>query len=312
MKIVFMGSADFGLPALQNLLTAGHNVVAIVSTPPRKQGRGLHVKKSAIHTFADQHALGPVFTPESLLDQVFIDQLKNCHADVFVVVAFRILPPAVFTIPPLGTINIHASLLPHYRGPAPIHRAIQNGEKESGITIFKIDTGIDTGNIILQQSVLVDDNETTPELYGRLQQLGATALPAALDFLQKGSIDFQQQDSALASKAPKLKKEEGNIPWHESALTIFNMIRAFKPFPGTYTFLNGERLGVEMARIAAINTHGTVPGTVCAVDHESFTICCGTHALQIEQVKPEGKKSMSAAAYLCGTTVHAGMQCTRS
>ena len=208
MKIVFMGSADFGIHALEKLLES-HNIVGIISTPAKPSGRGLKLCDSPVTAFAREQGIGPVFTPESLKQPELPSLLKNLGADLFVVVAFRILPKSIFAIPPLGTINIHASLLPKYRGPAPIHRAIEAGEEETGVTIFRIDEGIDTGEILLQKKIGIGQSETTPELYSRLSILGADALIEALGLLESGSYKAIPQDISQATRAPKLSKGEG-------------------------------------------------------------------------------------------------------
>jgi methionyl-tRNA formyltransferase len=249
--------------------------------------------------FAHKQGLSPVFTPSHLKSPDFIDALQTIEADVFVVVAFRLLPREVFSMPRLGTINIHASLLPKFRGPAPIQRAIAAGEKTSGITIFKIDQGIDTGNLILQKKTEIGDDETSPQLYDRLSSLGSQGLLEAIDLMQKGKVDFLKQDEALASPAPKLTKEEGRIDWNLSAGTIFNRMRAFKPFPGTFTFFGGHRVHIEWASIID-NESSLPPGTICGVSEDGFDVRCGEGMLRVLEVKPEGKASMSAKAYALG------------
>jgi methionyl-tRNA formyltransferase len=307
MKIVFMGSSDFGLPALEKLYENGHSIRGIVSTPARQKGRGLKFADSPVVEFARQKGLTPVFTPEHLVAGEFIEALKSLSADVFVVVAFRILPPEVFSLPRLGTINIHASLLPKFRGPAPIQRAIASGEKETGITIFQINKGIDTGNIILQRKVIIGDNETTPELYARLSKTGAESLIDALQLLENNKVQFQEQDAALATPAPKLEKAEGKINWHLPAHVIRNLIRAFQPFPGAFTFFEGIRLRIEQTVLLDIKKNGE-PGTICGVSDEGFDVQCGSSCLRVLRVKPEGKSSMCAKAFMQGRKIVPGMK----
>jgi methionyl-tRNA formyltransferase len=307
MKIVFMGSADFGIPTLE-ILAQSHKIVAVVSTPARPKGRGLKVEESPVVQFAQKNGIGPVLTPEKLSDESFIEQLKSFNADIFVVVAFRILPRSVFSIPPLGTVNIHASLLPKYRGPAPIHRAIEAGERESGITIFRIDDGIDTGEIITQITIPIGEQQTTPELYEIMSRCGAENIVHALELLQKGEIVPFAQNHLAACKAPKLKKDEGLIDWNLSAETIFNKIRAFKPFPGTYAQFSGQRLGIEWA-IPVLdrgNDAGISPGTIVEISSDTIIVKCGTGSLQIQSVKPEGKRNMTVHDFLLGTRILKG------
>jgi methionyl-tRNA formyltransferase len=307
MNVVFMGSAEFGIPTLEKLCASEHKIIGIVSTPSRKKGRGLVHDDSPVVHYARKKNLGvPILLPEVLKSEEFIDALKKLEADVFVVVAFRILPQSVFKLPRLGTVNIHASLLPLYRGPAPIQRAIAAGEKETGITIFRIDEGIDTGNIILQRSVIIGNEETTTELNDRLALLGSENLIEALSILEKGAA-LKKQDTSLASAAPKLAKAEGRINWNRPARVIFNMIRAFKPFPGAYAFLEGVRLNIE--QVKPLDVSGSdVPGAICSVAADSFDVQCLNSRLRILEVKPEGKKAMSAKAFMLGRKITAGMR----
>ena len=308
MKIVFMGSADFGLPALNALYEGGHTIAAVVSIPARKKGRGLKLTDSPVATFALEKKIAPVFTPAVLKSMEFIDDLKKLEADLFVVIAFRILPVSIFSLPRLGTINIHASLLPKFRGPAPIQRAIAAGEKESGITIFRINEGIDTGNIILQKKIDIGDDETSPQLYSRLSEMGARFLPEAITLLESGKVAYIKQDESLATPAPKLTKEEGKIDWGLSAKTLFNRIRAFKPFPGAFTFFEGNRVTIERASLLD-KGNNDAPGMIRVVP-EGFDVQCGNGALRVLEVKPEGKASMSAKAYTLGRKIPSGAKFT--
>ena len=307
MRIVFFGTADFGIPAL-DLLHTRHTLAGVVTTPPRPSGRGRKLTSSPVAQHAGTFHEIPVFTPEVLDDPVFIETLDNLSADCFVVVAYRLLPRAVFSLPPQGTINIHASLLPAYRGPAPIQRAIEAGETETGVTVFRIDEGIDTGEILGQSVVPIGDEETTPELYERLSRLGVDVLDTTLRELEHGVCRPKRQDSVSASKAPKLKKSEAFIDWNLSARELFNKIRAFKPFPGTVTMIGKSRFGIEWAT----PIDGAVPGkhssgTIISVTGKTFDVQTGNGVLRIVSVKPEGRKTMSAGEYLRGTPLREGM-----
>ncbi|HEX3019041.1 MAG TPA: methionyl-tRNA formyltransferase [Chitinispirillaceae bacterium] len=301
MKIVFLGSADFGIPSLQRLMEF-HTIAAIVSTPAKPQGRGLHYTDSPVTLFAKKHDLKPIITPEDLKSEEFCRLMASFNADLFVVVAFRILPKAIFALPPLGTLNIHASLLPKFRGPAPIQRAIEAGEKETGVSIFRLDEGIDTGEILLQKKTLIGSDETTPELYQRLSLSGAQALMETIDTLEKGRIEPVKQNDTGASKAPKLKKEEALIDWNLSSEKIYNKIRAFKPFPGTYTLFENKRLGILWAEKLA-ETTALKPGVIVRVTQNYFDVQCGSGILRILKVKPEGRKEMDTRDFLSGTEV---------
>ena len=304
MRIVFMGSSDFGITALERI-SQKHQIAAIVSTPAKAKGRGLKQVDSPVTSYCLTHGFKPVLTPDDLKDETFRNELIQLQADIFVVVAFRILPKAVFSIPPLGTVNIHASLLPKFRGPAPIQRAIEAGEKETGVTIFRIDEGIDTGEVILQKRIPIGDTETTPELYERLSINGAEALMESLDMLEKHEYKALPQKDKESSKAPKLRKEEAHLNWNDSSELVFNKIRAFKPFPGTYAIVNGKRLGIEWAE-PAFGNGNFVPGTVISTSNEYFEVKCGQGALRVLEVKPEGRKRMAVHDYFLGNRIPEG------
>lgn len=307
MRIVFMGSSAFGIPGLEEMIKRGHSIAGIVSTPAREKGRGLVLTGSPVSEYARQKGYTPVFTPENLVSETFAEELAKLKADIFVVVAFRILPKTVFTIPFLGTYNIHASLLPRYRGPAPIQRAIAAGEKETGVTIFRIDQGVDTGQIVLAKKTPVADDETSPQLSGRLSKLGAEALGEALALIKDGRTGFTPQNDSMACGAPKLTKPEGKISWDTPAAEIFNRIRAFKPFPGTYSFLDNSRIGIEWAvPVAGGAVLPGEPGTVCAIDADGFDVQCASGRLKVLYVKPEGKKTMPARDFVHGRGIRQG------
>lgn len=305
MNIVFFGSADFGVPSLRAVLEAGHVIKGIVTTPPRPQGRGLNLHPSAIQDFAQQAGLGPVLAPEQLRDAELVEQLKALQADIFIVIAYRILPQSIFSLPPLGTFNIHASLLPRFRGPAPIQRAIQAGQSSTGVTLFRINAGIDTGSVLMQRELGIAPQETTPQLYQRLSLLGAQVLVDGLEILGSGAAQLRTQDESLVSSAPKLYKQEGLLDWKSPSQTLFNNLRAFKPFPGTFTHYDNKRLGIEWAE-ALDEQSSALPGTVVGVGAEYFDVACAKGILRVTAVKPEGKKTMSSADFLRGTSMQQG------
>jgi methionyl-tRNA formyltransferase len=307
MNIIFFGSGDFAIPVLSRLLQE-HSVVGVVSTPPKPKGRGLRPFESPVAEFARGQKLTPVFEPDNLNDTEFQKKTADCNADVFIVVAFRILPKALFSLPPFGTINVHASLLPKYRGPAPIQRAIEAGEHETGVTVFRIDEGVDTGGVLLQKRVSIGEEDTSVELHERLSACGAELLAEALNMLSLGKLQPVFQDGTKASKAPKLTKGEALIKWSQTALAINNKIRAFKPFPGTYTFLNGRRLGIERAQPLSGIFPGD-PGTVLALGDSFFDVRCGEGVLRVFEVKPESRRSMSVRDFLAGNCVTKGTRC---
>jgi len=305
MKIIFFGTADFGIAALDYLLRSQHEVQAIVTTPDRAQGRGQKHLPSPIKRFVTTSAPSiPIFEPEDLSSADLAGSLSAFGSDVFVVVAYKILPEQIFLLPRLATVNIHASLLPRYRGAAPIQRAIENGESTTGVTVFAIDKGIDTGNIICQRSCEIQPTDTTPDLYHRLSQLGPVALAEALTALKNNTPRTVQQ-SADATGAPKLKKSEGCINWHEPAAVIERRIRAFIPFPGSWCHRDNRRLSIISASVEGqCSTNEHVPGTVIAVTKDSFSVLCGKGTiLRIHRVKPEAKKIMDVQHYLHGQPI---------
>jgi methionyl-tRNA formyltransferase len=304
MDTIFFGSADFAIPILSRLVQE-HRVVGVVTTPPKPQGRGLKPVESPVAVFARGLRLAPVFEAENLNDPDFQKKIAGCRADIFIVVAFRILPKALFSLPPFGTINVHASLLPKYRGPAPVQRAIEAGEKETGVTVFRIDEGVDTGGVLLQKRVSIDADETSVQLHDRLSVCGTELLAETLKRLARGTLQPVSQDSTQASRAPKLTKGEALINWSQTAMAINNKIRAFKPFPGTYTVLNGRRLGIERAQPLDAAVPGDA-GTVLEIGDSFFDIRCGEGALRVFEVKPESRRSMSVRDFLAGNSISKG------
>ncbi|KMQ50709.1 Methionyl-tRNA formyltransferase [Chitinispirillum alkaliphilum] len=299
-----MGSAEFGIPALEHLRKS-EQVVGIVTTPAKPKGRGLKMCHSPVYEYAEKEGVHPLMTPSDLKTAEFTDQLKALDADLFVVVAYRILPREVFSIPRLGTVNIHASLLPKYRGAAPIHRAIEAGERETGVTVFRINEGIDAGEILIQKKIGIKPQECTPDLYQRLTHLGAEGLMEAIDGIKSGNLKPQKQDEEKITRAPKLRREEAFVDWNLSAEQIYNKIRAFKPFPGTCTNLQGKRLGIEWAQVTDCR-EGSEPGSVVEIGKDYFSVKCARGCLKILEVKPEGRKKMSVEAFLLGNRLTEG------
>ncbi len=305
MKFLFLGTADFGIPALDRMIENGHECVGVVTNPPKPAGRGLKLRKTPVHLHCEENNISPVLTPESLKDEVFLEEVRSLNADVFFVVAFSILPEVLFSIPPKGTFNIHAALLPQFRGPAPIHRAIETGAKETGVTLFRIDRGVDTGSILVQLACKIADDETTPSLYKQLSSLGADSLEKGIALLENGNDTYTKQDHSAATKAPLLHKSEGKIKWDCSATEIYNRLRAFKPFPGCFTEWNGKRYGVESAEVISDNSD-TAAGTIISHDKEGIVVKCCSDALKITQIKPAGKRVMPVADFVNGSPMTKG------
>ncbi len=305
MKFIFLGTADFGLPALQRMVDLGHHCCGVVTNPPKPAGRGLKLKKSPVHLYCDEHDIGPVFTPESLKDPTFHSEMAALNADIFVVVAFSILPEELFSIPPKGTYNIHAALLPLFRGPAPIQRAIEAGAEESGVTLFRIDRGVDTGNVLTQLKCGISDEDTTLTLYERLSLLGADALQAGIEKLEDGSEVYCAQNHDAATKAPLLKKAEAHVDWTLSAEQIYNRMRAFKPFPGCYTLSGKKRYAIEWG-LWREEGGEAAPGTITEISADGISVACGKGQFIITQIKPAGKRAMAVADFINGSSLTEG------
>jgi methionyl-tRNA formyltransferase len=306
MKIVFMGTPQAAVPTLERLLSERHEVVAVYTRPDRPAGRGNKIVYSPVKQFAADHEL-TVLQPTKIRTVETLETVRSHRADVAVVVAYgRILPEGFLTSFPLGAINVHFSLLPKYRGAAPVNWAIANGETVSGVTTMKMDVGLDTGDILLQRELEIGHDETAPELMGRLSLLGSELLSDTLENLN--NIKPRKQDDAAASFAPIMRREDGLIEWNKPAIEIRNRIRGFQPFPSSFSFYKRQRITIWKAK-AADRSGSTVelPGTVVSTENKLLTVCCGLGSvLEIEEVQPEGKRRMSAADFINGSRVKPG------
>lgn len=295
-----MGSPEFSCAPLRALMAAGHDVVAVYCQPPRPAGRGKKPRPTPVQALAEDLQL-PVRHPATLRDAAAQAEFAAWGADIAVVVAYGlILPQAVLDAPRLGCVNIHASLLPRWRGAAPIHRAIMAGDRETGISIMQMDAGLDTGPVLLTRTLPIGAEETTVALHDRLSVLGAEAVVAALaDFDSLIPIPQPQEGVTYAEK---IDKAEAAIDWTNDAAEIDRQIRALSPFPGAWTTLSGRRLKFLACRVAGVPPQGAAAGSVI----EGLTIACGTGAVEITEVQPEGKPRMAAADYLRGTDMRTG------
>ena len=309
MRLIFMGTPDFARVSLKKLLESKHEVLAVVTVPDKPKGRGLKLQPSPVKEFAVANQL-PVFQPESLKDPEFIQTLKNFNADAFVVVAFRILPREVFTIPPKGTINLHASLLPKYRGAAPINWAIINGETETGVTTIFINERVDQGNILLQERVPIGPDMTAGELHDVLADVGADLLVKTLDQLESEGIKPKKQDPSLVSKAPKITKEICHLNFNQSAQQVHNWIRGLSPYPAAFAYWNGKLLKLFRSRPVAAGDSNAEPGTIVMVMKNAFSVQCASGIIDIFEVQLQGKKKMSVEAFLNGQSLKKGDQLT--
>jgi len=297
MKIVFMGTPDFSIPSLKILLESNHKALAVVTQPDKERGRGKKISFTAIKQFAIDNNV-PVFQPEKLKgNEEFINQMKSLQPDLFVVVAFRILPKEIFEIPKYGSFNLHGSFLPKYRGAAPIQWTLINGETETGLTTFKLAEKVDTGNIYLQQKleILPEDNFGT--LHDRMSELGAKLVLETVNLIEKGNYELKTQDDSLASPAPKITKEICDIDWNKSATEIHNLVRGLSPHPSAFFKYNEKVIKVYKTEIA--ERKNIKPFQIEQTKTE-LIIGCGKNALKILELQQEGKKRLSAEEFLRG------------
>lgn len=297
LRIALMGSPDFGVPSFEAILNAGYAVPVIVTVPDKQKGRGLKVQHSDVKKFALEKNI-PLLQPESLKDETFINRLKEYKPDLFVIIAFRILPAEVFGIPKYGSINLHASLLPKYRGAAPINWAIINGEKESGLTTFFLNEKVDTGNIILQKKVSIGADETFGEVYYRMSAEGPALVLKTIELILSGSYNLTAQDNLEWSKAPKLFREKCRIDWDQTAESIHNFVRGLSPAPCAYTVFGGKTMKIYRTKLTNDKAGGE-PGKAF-VTGKSLFVNTADAVLEILELQPEGKKAMKAADLING------------
>lgn len=296
MKLIFWGTPEFSVHSLEAIIQSKHEVLAVVTTPDKQQGRGLQVQKSEVKICAEKYGL-TVLQPEKFKDEKFIEELSNFAADVFVVVAFKILPPEIFELPPNGTFNLHASLLPKYRGAAPIQWALINGESFTGVTTFKIQKKVDTGNIYFKDEILIDEDDNFQTLHDKLASAGAKLVVKTLDALDAGIIELQQQDDSHATPAPKITKEICEIDFNIPAEKIHNLVRGLSPYPCAYFFFEQKKIKVYQTTIAPRLI--LKPGEIKIIDERLF-IGTATSSLQILELQLEGRKKLSAQEFLRG------------
>lgn len=303
MRVVFMGTSPFAVPSLDALVKAGHEVVIVVTQPDRPKGRGLEMQLSPVKQRAVELNL-PVFQPEKIRQEPSVERIRELTPiDAIVVAAFgQIIPKSILDIPRLGSINVHASLLPKYRGAAPIHYAIAAGETVTGVTTMLMDPGLDTGDMLLKAETPIGPEETTGELEVRLAEIGAELLIQTLAGLDRGEITPVLQDNSQATLAPSIKREAGEIDWTQPAKVISDKIRAYTPRPGAYTIFEGRTLKLWRARPGSSETQ-SAPGQVIAVTSEGVEVAAGEGTLVLLEVQPEGKKRMSATDFARGARI---------
>ena len=312
LRTVFLGTADLACCSLEALAQSPEvEVLGVVSQPDKAQGRKLKLIPTAVKVSAEKHSL-PVWQPQRLRrDEELIDHLGTLDLDVIVVAAYgQILPDSVLTIPKVGCVNVHTSLLPKYRGAAPIQWAILNGDSETGVTLMKMDAGLDTGDIIAQTSTPIDPNETGGQLHDRLAKLGADFLLSQLPNYVAGNISTTPQDNSRASHARKLTKRDGEIDWPRPAREIRNQIRGLNPWPGTYAKLAHDDkhtlIKIWSATESNLPSNGNAPGTVIKVTSQAVTIACGQGSIDVLELQREGGKRLDASAFLAGFPIDPG------
>ena len=291
-----MGSAGFSIPSLEKLYRSKHKILAIVTVPDKQKGRGQKISFSPVKEFGIKNSL-PILQPEKLKDEVFMRQLKDFNSDLFVVVAFRILPPEVFTIPPRGSFNLHASLLPKYRGAAPIQWALIQGEKKTGVTTFALEEKVDTGNIYLQKEVEIDNEDNFETLHDKLSNIGAQAVLETVNIMESGNYQLEEQDNSQASPAPKITPETGKIDWAKPANKIHNLVRGLSPTPCAYFFHDNRKIKVYKTRV--VEKENTIAGKIIETKKNLFVECV-SNELEILELQLEGRKRMSAEEFLRG------------
>ncbi len=301
-----MGTPDFAVPSLKILLENGYNIVAVITAPDKPAGRGMRIAESDVKKYAVSKNL-KILQPEKLKNAEFISELKALNADLQIVVAFRMLPEVVWNMPPMGTINLHASLLPQYRGAAPINWVIINGEKETGVTTFKLKHEIDTGDILLQKKINIGDAETVGELYDRMKEAGAHLLLQTVNEISEGNIKETNQQELQENKenfpqlfhASKITAETGEIDWNKNVNEIYNLIRGLSPYPAAFTFLKDKKLKIFTSEKEQVKSNET-PGEVISDSKLFLKFSCNDGYISVKELQLEGKKKMLVEDFLRG------------
>ena len=298
-SLIFMGTPGFAVPSLRALLDAGAPILLVVTQPDRPSGRGRRVAAPPVKQLAQEKGL-EVYQPEKVKSAEAVERITALGPSCLVVVAYgQLLPAEILEIPPLGAVNVHASLLPQYRGPAPIHWALIQGEMETGVTTMFMDVGMDTGDILLQRKAVIHPEETAGSLHDRLAEEGARVLVETLDLLKRGSLEPRAQDSSQATYAPMLAKEDGKVDWHEDAKRICCRIRGLDPWPGGFTFWQGKRLKLFGCRALSVSVQAE-PGTVVAAAEDGLQVAAGEGAVLIETLQLEGGRPLAVTDFLRG------------
>ena len=303
LKIVFFGTPEFAVASLDKLVMGGYDIAAVVTMPDKIAGRGHKLLKSDVKVYAEEHGL-TILQPEKLKNPEFIDKLREIDADLFIVIAFRMLPEVVWKMPRLGTFNLHGSLLPKYRGAAPINRAIMNGEKETGITTFFLKHEIDTGDMIEQRSTEISESDNAGTVHDRLMEMGAEMVESTVKSIIDGTLETRPQPEGEFIGAPKIFKEDCAIDWNQTALHIHNQVRGLSPYPAAFTIfedINGKFFNAKVFETAMTGRSTGIrnPGDIES-DGKRLYVATGDEMLEIKSLQPAGKKRMDTKSFLLG------------
>lgn len=305
LRIIFMGTPDFAVPNLKALIDGPDKIVAVVTQPDRPKGRGKKLTPTPVKVIAEAADI-PVLQPVKIRTEEFCNGLLSYQPDLIIVTAYgRILPPSLLEIAPMGCINVHGSLLPLHRGAAPIQWSVIKGDKEVGITVMRMNEGMDTGDMLLKASITPDPDETAGTLFSKLAQLGSETLLNAIKGLKDGTIAATQQDHNQATAAPMLKKSDGLIDWSRKAVELECLIRGLDPWPSAFCFLGNKRLRLFRPEVI-YKENDAQPGSLLRSDKRGLLITCGQDTLLIKEIQPEGKKRMTVEAFLCGCDLEPG------
>ncbi len=311
LRIIFMGTPDFAVASLESLIKNNYNIVAVVTAPDKPAGRGQQIVESAVKIAAQKHGI-KILQPNNLKDEEFLKELESLKPDLQIVVAFRMLPEKVWNLPRLGTYNLHASLLPSYRGAAPINWAIINGEKETGVTFFKLKHEIDTGNVLMQEKIKIDDNMSAGELHDKLMLLGAEVVNVAVEKIDSGDYTLLSQEEMITDKAkithaPKIFKDDCKIDWNDSLINIHNKIRGLSPYPCAWTYLNKPHVDPIIIKVYQVNfakeKHDFTIGKLLSENKKSLKVACNDGFIHINSLQTSGKKRMETAEFLNGFAI---------
>lgn len=299
-----MGTPEFAVPSLERLAQSGYQAIAVATGPDRPRGRGQEVTPTPVKVAARRLGIETILQPESVKDPQFAAQIKALDPDVIVVVAFRILPPEVFNAARIGTFNLHGSLLPKYRGAAPINHAIMEGERETGVTTFFLKEQVDTGSIILQKRMTIGPDETAGEVHDRMMEIGADAVVETVRLIEAGKAVPRPQDDSLATPAPKIHRDDCRVRWNAPAERVHNQIRGLSPHPGAWTMHGDTMLKIYRTRTARI-APGARPGTVVEAA-DRLLVACGDGAVEIVEVQQQGRKKLTGSEFLRGYSLRTG------